>query len=184
MSGRRVWCILALCGVPALCAAVSGTPCRFSVEQRRAPHAVWKGRIGTTQVVTFQDMGARGEAAHRGGGVFWTGAICTRSGRLIGNVLLRLPDEMSSTASGSFLIAPSRRRQFPCDVYELTHAGLGDQIVGNSIAGACADGRPVSLKVRHVWNICASHPGTCIPVQMTDPTSVTTTTLRCPAMSR
>ena len=182
MSARRVCCIVVLCGVPALGTAVSGTPCRFSVEQLRAPHAVWKGKIGTTQVVTFQDMGARGEPGHRGGGVFWAGAICTRSGRLIGNVLLRLPDEVSSIASGSFLIAPSRRKQFPCDVSQLSHAALGDQAVGNSITGACADGRPVSLKVRHVWNACAFHPETCVPVQTTDPPSVTTTTLPCPAI--
>jgi hypothetical protein len=125
-------------------------------------------------------IGTRGEPDHRGGGVFWAGPICTRSGRVIGNVLLRLPNERASIASGSFLLALNHHRRVVCDVAELMDAGPADQVMGNQITGTCADGQPIALEVKRVRNPCTLDPTACIPPETTDVISVTTTTLQCP----
>jgi hypothetical protein len=144
--------MVALCSVLALSTSLSAAPCRLALEHPHAPHSLWKGTIGTREVVTLQAFGVRGVAGHRGGGAFWTGAICTASrSRSIGSLLLRLPDEISASVSGSLLIALRRHEALNCDVSQLTNARLADQVIGKAITGTCADGRPVALVVRGFW---------------------------------
>lgn len=144
--------IVALGSLLALSTSLSAAPCRLATGGPHAPRSLWKGRIGTREVVTLQDFGVRGIADHRGGGAFWTGAICTASrSHSIGNLLLRLPDERTASVSGSLLIAPRGHPALSCDVSQLTNARLADQVIGNPITGTCVDGRTVALVVRGFW---------------------------------
>lgn len=128
----------------------------------------------------FPTIGTRGEPDQRGGGVFWAGPICSRSRRVIGNVLLRLPDQRTAIASGSFLLAPNHHRQVVCDVAELMRVGPADQVLGNQITGTCADGQPIALEVKGVRNPCTLDLRACVPSETTDVTGMTTTALHCP----
>lgn len=179
MNARLVWPLVAACGVLALGTVRAATPCRFSTAPSGTLAPFWKGRLGKPAIVMFPTIGTRGEPDQRGGGLFWAGPICTRSRRVIGNVLLRLPDQRTSIASGSFLLAPNHHRQVVCDVAELMHAGPSDQVLGNQIAGSCADGQPLALEVKRVRNPCTLNLRACIPPETTDVTGVTTTTLQC-----
>src|SRR5262245_30442423 len=116
MNARLVWLLVAACGVLALGTVRAATPCRFSTAPSGTLAPFWKGRLGKRAIVMFPTIGTRGEPDQRGGGLFWAGPICTRSRRVIGNVLLRLPDQITSIASGSFLLAPNHHRQVVCVV--------------------------------------------------------------------
>jgi hypothetical protein len=141
---------------------------------------LWKGKIGTRTVVVFPVIGTRGQSGQRGGGLFWAGPICTRSRRVIGNVLLRLPDQASSMPWGSFLIVPNHHRQIVCDVAQLLRAGPSDQVIGNQITGTCVDGQAVTLEVKRVSDACTPDAMNCVPTQTTDVGSMTTTMALCP----